>query len=310
MRLEKLEKMIVNKQTDGIVKWVVGSAIIALLFSLYGLTGNPEEVAVLGRSAIHWVIGRWNWAGADMSHGWVIPLVSGWLIWRRRAELKSVPKSGSGLGLIIIVGAMILYLLGIRVQQTRLVLTSLPLLLLGIPWFLFGNAVGRILVFPSLYLVFCIPFTFLDSLTFPLRLISTSVSCEVLNGLGIHVTRVGTAINIHAGAGFSLDVAHPCSGLRYLIAMVALTTAYAYVTQKVTWRKWGLSLASVPLAMAGNMVRIILIAVVGVIWGQDVAVGFYHDYSGYVVFAVAIILMIGLGNLMEGRPPSVGKGVS
>ncbi len=274
------------------------------LVYLFGVQGNNEETVSQGRSAIGWMIGRWNWAGADMSHGWLIPLVSLSMVWTSRDELSRVPKCLSWGGFCVVVAALVLYLAGLRVQQTRIVLIALIILMWGIPFFLYGRAVARWLAFPCAYLVFCIPMTFLDSLTFPLRLVSSSMSESLLNGLGIAVTRVGTAMHIHAGGGFSLDVAHPCSGLRYLLAMVALTTAYAYFTQTSPLKRLVLSVSAVPLAMAGNISRITLIAIVGVVFGEDVAVGFYHDYSGYVVFGVATLLMIGVGTLLSRFHPA------
>lgn len=287
------------KGSDHIVDAGFLAAIAAGVIFLFGIEGNNEEILSQGRSAIGWMIGRWKWAGADMSHGWLIPLVSLYMAWCKRDELWNVPKRLSGAGLSVVVFALLLYLVGLRVQQTRFVLFALIVLLWGIPFFLYGRHVAKILIFPCAYLIFCIPMTFLDSLTFPLRLISSSVSVELLNGLGVSVTRIGTAIQVNAGSGFSLDVAHPCSGLRYLLAMVALTTAYAYFTQKSALKRAILSLSAIPLAMIGNISRISLIAVVGVVFGEDFAVGFYHDYSGYVVFAVATLLMLGVGSLLN-----------
>jgi len=281
------------------MQWVPGGVVIIIIAWLFVVGGNTEDVGGQGHSAIAWMIGRWSWPGLDMSHGWLIPLVSVYAVWRKWGEIRAAPCTYGRGGLVLVVCALLLYLIGLRVQQTRLVLLSLPALLWGLSWFLFGWHVARLLAFSCWYLVFCIPFTFLDALTLPLRLLSTLVSDVVLNGLGIPVTRVGTAIHIHSGAGFSLDVAHPCSGLRYLVAMVALTTAYAHFTQSGMGRRTVLCLASIPLAMVGNMVRIILIALVGVVFGTKIAVGFYHDYSGYVVFAVAILLMIAVGNWLQ-----------
>ena len=234
-----------------------------------------------------------------MSHGWLIPMVSAYLVWRRKDELWQARSRWSGWGLTAILVSLALYLVALRIQQTRLVLVSLAGLAWGIPCFVFGSRVGSILWFPCAYLLFCVPVTFLESLTFPLRLISTGAAEVVLNGLGIAVTRVGTAIYFTASGGFALDVANPCSGLRYLMAMVALTTAYSYLAVKSPWRRLTLCACAIPLAMAGNIVRILLIALVGLAFGQHVALGFYHDYSGYVVFAVAILLMIWLGGLIQ-----------
>lgn len=296
-------------QVGGQSSWVTpfaGVVLFALLVLLFGIGGNSEEIQTQGNSAVNWMVGRWTLPGFDMSHGWLIPLMSMYLVWRRREDLVSAPRSSGSAGWALVLASLLLYLLGLRIQQTRLVLFSMIGLLLGVPWVLYGRHVARLLAFPCCYLVFCIPFSFLDALTLPLRLAGTTVSAFVLNGLGIPVTRIGTAIQVHTGAGFALDVAHPCSGLRYLVAMVALTTAYAYLTQQGAWRRGALFLASIPIAMAGNMVRIILIAVVGVFFGSDVAVGFYHDYSGYVVFAVAILLMIAVGNMLT--PARIRKG--
>jgi exosortase len=94
-------------------------------------------------------------------------------------------------------------------------------------------------------------------------------------------------------------VADPCSGLRSLLAMTALTAVYAYLTQRTLLRKWLLFLASIPLAIVGNMARITTVALVAQAFGEKLALGIYHDYSGYVVFSVAITLMVALGGLLN-----------
>lgn len=286
---------------------VLGAVATGLILYLYGVMGNAEESAAYGASAVGWMIGRWNWPAADMSHGWVIPFVSGYAIWLKRREFGAALKRPAWPGLVVVVLALLTYLASLRIQQTRLVLVSLIGLLWGVPFFLYGRRIAGLLVFPCGYLIFCVPLTFIDSLTLPLRLISTTVSAGLLNGLGISVTRIGTAIHVNAGAGFALDVAHPCSGLRYLLAMVALTTAYAYFTQPSPLRRSLLCVSAVPLAMAGNIARIVLIAVVGTWFGTDIALGFYHDYSGYVVFAVAASLMIALGGVLQRRRRAGGS---
>lgn len=287
------------------------AVLLGALALLFGAGGNSEELAVLGPSALKWMVGRWNWPGADMSHGWLIPLVSLAMLWTQRERLRAalLEPGGTGWGWVCFGMGLLLYMLGLRVQQTRLVLVSWVILMLAVPWALLGRRVGRIILAPVLYLLFCIPWTFLDALTLPLRLVATAISSGFLNGVGIPVTRVGTAIYIHAGSGVALDVAHPCSGLRYLLAMVALTTAYAYFSQKDCRNRTLLAVFSLPLAVLGNIARIILIAIVGVIFGQEHAAGFYHDYSGFVVFAVAISLMVSFGNWLDRHPSGRQEGV-
>ena len=97
---------------------------------------------------------------------------------------------------------------------------------------------------------------------------------------------------------FSIDVAEPCSGMRSLFAMMALTAGYAYFTQP-TWIRRGLLFAlSIPIAIIGNVSRIFSIVFVAATCSSDFATGFYHDYSGYVVFLVSVFLMVAAGGFM------------
>ncbi|MCX7008770.1 MAG: exosortase/archaeosortase family protein, partial [Kiritimatiellaeota bacterium] len=160
----------------------------------------------------------------------------------------------------------------------------------------FGWQVAKLLIFPVAYLIFCVPLTFLDTLMFPLRIFSASVSAFVTTTMGIDVTNSGTSIT---SAGFSFDVADPCSGLRSLLAMTALTAIYAYATQKTLLKKWLLFFASIPLALATNCARIISIIIVSAAFGEKAALKVFHDYSGYIMFVVAVSLMVGVGTLMN-----------
>ena len=181
-------------------------------------------------------------------------------------------------------------------QQTRISLISLILLLWGIPLYFFGWKLAKILIFPCAYLIFCVPLNFLDALSGPLQMVATSMAYGLLNGLGIECERVGTQL---MGPFFRLNVDAPCSGLRSLLAMTALSAVYAYYTQKSFVAKWLLFLASIPIAVAGNIGRIISIALVSITAGQQFGTGLHHDWSGYVLFALAISLMIGFGKLLQ-----------
>ena len=281
------------------------TAVLALcaLILLYGVQGNAQEAHRLGPSVIGWMAMRWSGSGGDLSHGWLIPLVSAYLLWRRRRELAGARKQPCGAGLAVVALALVLHWIGFRTQLTRLSILSMILLLWGIPLTLLGRQVARLLLFPCAYLLFCIPLSFLDSVTVSLRIIASTISTVLLNGLGIAATQSGTAIYSAAGGGFDFDVADACSGLRSLLAMTALTAVYAYLTQEGQWRKWVLFLCAVPLAMLGNVVRIVTIALVAGGFGVDVAMKIYHNLSGFIVFTVAILAMMGVGRLLRAFRP-------
>ena len=270
-----------------------------LLVVLYGFGGNTEEVETRGHSAIGWMISRWRDAGGDFSHAWAVPFLSLFLVWRQRRELRAAPRRVNLAGAVVILASIALYGLGVRGQQTRLCLLSLVGLLWGMPLYFYGWEIARRLLFPCAYLLFCLPLTFLDNITVPLRLAASTVSTVILNGLGIPTVRSGTAIRSLSGEGFNLEVADACSGLRSLLAMAALMAPYAYLTQKTMARKWALFLLCLPIAAVGNAVRIISVALVATALGQARATGFYHDYSGYLFFAVVVLLAAGAGQLMQ-----------
>jgi len=243
----------------------------------------------------------------DLSHGWAIPVVSGYAVWRARAQLRTAMSAPSWRGLLMLALCLFLCWLGNRGEQMRLVQFGLFGCVAALPMAFWGRGVARLLLFPAAYLCFAIPASFLDSLTFQLRLLATAISGSVLNGMGIVVQQVGTAMISTSGAGFKLDVADPCSGLRSIFAMAALTAAYAFFTQQTALRRGLLFAAAAPLAVIGNVTRIISIGVVAHCFGQEKALGFYHDYSGYVVFVVAVLLMMQLGSWIDriGSSPAV-----
>jgi len=274
------------------------SVIVGFLFILFHLLGNRVE-NVHTNSAFLWMIARWGDKesfGADYSHGYLIPFVSLWVVWNKRNELFAAPKKICQMGLLLIVAALAMHWLGAKMQQTRISLISLILLIWSIPLYFFGWKVAKLLIFPCAYLIFCVPLNFLDALAGPLQRIATTMGHEALLGLGIECERVGTMLR---SPYFDLNVEAACSGLRSLLAMTALTAVYAYSTQETLLKKWLLFIMSIPIAVAGNIARIISIALVSITTGQKFGAGLHHDWSGYVLFTFSISLMIGVGKLLH-----------
>ena len=285
-------------QPHEIINIALSSILIGFLFVLFHLFGNTVE-NVNSSSAFVWMVSRWSDKqsfGADYSHGFLIPFVSLAVLWHRREEIKLAPKQVCLWGLGVIVMALAFHWLGAKMQQTRISLVSLILLLWGIPLYFFGWRLAKLLIFPCSYLIFCVPLNFLDALSGPLQMVATSMAYGLLNGLGIECERVGTQL---MSPFFRLNVEAPCSGLRSLLAMTALSAVYAHYTQKSLVTKWFLFLASIPIAVAGNIGRIISIALVSITAGQQFGTGLHHDWSGYVLFALAISLMIGFGKVLQ-----------
>jgi exosortase len=286
--------------TPELVRIGLISVIIGLMFMLFHMLGNTVE-NVGSRSAFQWMFARWTDTisfGADYSHGYFIPFVSLGVVWYKRKEIFSVDMHTDSRGLAVVIFALCLHWLGAKMQQTHFSLASLVFLIWGVPFYLFGWELAKKLIFPCAYLAFCIPLNFMDIVAFPLRMFSTTLATGMLNGLGINAVQSGTAISIPSMPG-GLDVADPCSGLRSLLAMTALTAVYAYFSQRTILRKWILFMASIPLAVFGNIARIVTIAFVSEAIGGKLALGVYHDYSGYILFTAAITMMVVIGGLLN-----------
>ena len=235
----------------------------------------------------------------DMSFGWLVPVFSGYILWTSRRELKESVERPSILGLLACLPCVAVALLGTRGLQVRLEQVGFVGLCIALPWTFFGRRTAKLCVFPAIFLLFTIPLaTFLDVVTIHLRLLASGAAFSVLKGFGIEAVQKGTAIIALGAHPFNIDVAEPCSGLRSLFALMALTAAYSWYTQPTWLRRFVLFACAIPLAVLGNVVRILTICLCAAWTSSDFAMGFYHDYSGYVIFIVAIVFMVICGEFI------------
>ena len=235
----------------------------------------------------------------DMSFAWYVPLFSLYVVWKERAKLVDSLREPSWVGAVAAIPFLFLGFLGTRGIQVRLEMVAFAGLLLTLPWAFFGSGTAKRIVFPVAFILFCVPMaSFLDIVTVHLRIFATGTAETILRGAGVDVIRKGTTL-FTSGGGFAIDIADPCSGLRSIFALMALTAGYAYFTQPTWIRRAVLFSFAIPLAVAGNVMRILSIVVVGTFASGPFATGFYHDYSGYVVFIVAIFLMVVCGEAVS-----------
>ncbi len=269
------------------------ASICIWLVALFHWSGNTADIQLAGRSVFGWMESRWSDYGGTYSHCYLIPFVSLYALWLRRDLLRNAVRKTCPPAVGLIVGALLLHVIGARCQLPRLSVVAFIGLLWSIPLYLWGWKVARALIFPCAYLLFCIPMNFLDGMAMKLRLLMTVLSSGVLNGLGIEIIRNGTSLISTVGEGFRLEVADPCSGLRSFLALTSLTAAYAFLGSGGLLRKWFLFALAAPIAIIGNMFRIVVLGVVSATWGIA-HVEPVHDASGYIVFIVAVTCLVGV----------------
>src|SRR6266404_1060561 len=269
----------------------LGLVIVGLVYYAYWV-----QLVGVQMSTYRWLVTHWQRI-SNYSHGPLIPFIALGIVWLKREDLMTVRLAPVSWGGIVVAAAMFLYFVGIKAVEPRTVVFSFVLLLYGLTLSLGGRDLFRLLFFPITFLLLMIPLNFLDEfIGFPLRMMVTQASTSLLNWFGIETFRRGTAIY---SSVFHFDVADPCSGIRSLMALTTVTAAYGYVTQDVQWKRWVLFLSAMPLAVLGNMARVTSIALVAQVYGQEIASKTYHDYSGYIVFGVALSTMVIIGLLLN-----------
>jgi exosortase len=236
----------------------------------------------------------------NYSHGPLVPLVVAWLVWDRRDRLREVAVAPDGRGLALTALACVLHLVGVRADLFALQGWSLLPLAMGLVVTFLGWRHARMLLFPVLYLGFMLTFPpiVMDRLSFELKGIALHAATWAATALGTEM-RV-SAMSIFVGGG-ELRVEDPCSGLRSLLALLATGTLFAYLQPGGGWRRCAVLLATVPIAVGSNILRLLALILAadarGVVW----AAGAFHDAVGYALYAVALLALVGLRGLLTPR---------
>jgi exosortase len=226
------------------------------------------------------------------------PLVSAYLVWQHSTQLERLPKKPENKGISLVILGLFLLVLGNLAAEQFTARISLLITLAGLILYLLGWQHLRLLTFPIAYLVFMFPFPsiLLDQITFPLQLIASKAATESLQMLGIPVLREGNIIHL---AGTSLEVAEACSGVRSLISLIALGTIFAYFNQRMVWKRVSLVFACIPITVIVNAMRISVTGALAHYFGMGAAEGFFHDFSGYVIFVFAFVMMVLVGKIFS-----------
>lgn len=293
------------------MKWIALLIVFieaCLALMPYGFGYGDERVSLA------WFL-QHGWKQDEWKHCWLILPFFCFLVYQVYDHLAALKPKGEWLGLVAFIFCLFVYYIGFRVDNIQLGIFAMwvtaPSLVL---WLAGWNALS-ILAFPLLFLFFAWPVGFLESaITFPLRVLMSHAAVFSLNFIGIDVVRSGTGIlsapepllGIPAGKKFAVDVADPCSGIRSLFSLMMASAIYGHVTLRNWWQKWILFACSAPLAIAGNLARILMLTIGTIVFGPEFAIGknplsepsLFHMVAGYLVFGVAIGGMIGIAKVM------------
>jgi len=265
---------------------VVGALFVALYWSTFAF-----------------MMHRWSTDEA-YQHGWVIIPIALAVTWYKRDKLRTLPVRSHRAGLWVIGFALLLHLFEKAMDLNGPSPLSIPFFVAGAVLHFLGGAFLRELIFPIAYLSFMIPIPggFTEIVSFPLRLLATNLSKLVVGLFGVHVQGAGMNIEFLQPNGreyIQLTVADPCSGLHSLLAIKALHAITAYLSRLRLGWKWVLFMCAIPIALMANLTRIVGIILIGAYWSKDIALGLFHDWSSPILFAIAFIILISIGRLLE-----------
>jgi exosortase len=223
----------------------------------------------------------------DYSHGFLVPFFALFLLWDKRKTLRNTPIQQSWRGIALVVFAIFVLILGVYGVDLFTARISFVFLLAGLIWTLFGPLILRELRFPLLVLVLAIPFPTIifNQVTFPLQLFASRIASDILPLLGVPVLLEGNVIQLPI---MKLEVAEACSGIRSLMSLFTLAVFYGYFLERTTRRRWLLALAAIPIAVTANVFRIVGTGLCVQYWDPDKALGFFHEFSGWVMFVISL----------------------
>lgn len=293
--------------------------VLPALILLYGFIPYTYSHLPAGSqlvSVMHALSIMWN-NFPDFQHGMLVPFFAGIVIYARRQQLAQIPIAGWAPAVVLVVFSLMLFWAGRRVDNQYVGFLSLQALLGSLVLWLLGWKWLVALAFPLAFLVFTWPMPFLDQyITFPLRMVMSTISVDVLNLFGVATIQNGTGIlsapnpdmQYPAGYLFQVDVANPCSGIRSLFALLMIAALYGYFTLRSPWKRLVLFLSAIPLAVLGNLMRIVALTLGNVTVGAQIAIGteenpsLFHQLAGYAVFLVAMAGMLLVSALLNSSP--------
>jgi exosortase len=236
---------------------------------------------VLGKLVIDW------WQIPDFSHGFLVPIFVGYLVWANRRTLLATRIAPTWSGIVVVVFGLMVLLLGIYGAELFLSRVSLVIVLAGLVLCFGGYELLRALLFPILVLLLAIPIPAIvfNEITLPLQMLTSKLASALLPLFGVPVLREGNVIELPA---MKLEVAEACSGIRSLMSLFTFSVFYGYFLETRLVRRVVLALASIPIAIAANSVRILGTGLCVQYWDPDKALGFFHEFSGWVMFLVSL----------------------
>lgn len=307
--------MVPSSQTVRV--WLIPLAAMTLVFAVllgaipyapgYGWIRQPLGLMV-------WQMWGVKEGLIDFTYCQLVPVICLVLIYFKKDEIMRVPIKGENWALSLVLLGFFIFWMGMKAAMQYYGFVAVQVLIVGMVLWIWGRKVLSLIFFPWLFLMFAWPIAFLDSVVaFPLRMVMSHCASIVLNIGGIPCVQNGTAIvsapdshlGYRMGERFQIDIADPCSGMHSLFALMMMSALAGYIFTRPVWKRCLVFAASVPLAIFGNLVRIVLLTWATVHFGAAFAIGteenptWFHMGAGWAVYVVALLSLAGFISLLN-----------
>jgi exosortase len=274
-----------------VLPWWHGAVLLLLAAWLYG--------SIFARLVRQWM------GDPNFSHGFFVPAFAVLVLWQTRKEWTHIKPAPSWSGAPILASGLLMLLLGVLGAELFLSRASLLLVIAGLIVLFAGWRLFRAVLFPWAFLLLMIPIPqiLLQKVTFPLQILASKVAAGLLPLAGVPVLREGNIIKL---ASMSLEVAEACSGIRSLLSLLTLAIIYGYLMDNRKGVRVMLALSAVPIAVAANSLRIVGTGLIVQYWDPEKAEGFFHTFSGWLIFVVSLVMLFALHGLISRLWPSPG----
>jgi len=242
---------------------------------------------------ITWLTDSWRY-DPFYSHGFLVPLISLFIIWRKRNELRA--GEDEGIGIYVLGFGLLLYAAGIFLRSPHTSALSLIPVLSGLIMHFYGKEVMKKILFPVCFLIFMIPLPGLNVISFHLQHLTSISAAFMVKTMGVEIYRSGIELYVH---GCQILIGTACGGLRGIISLLMVAAVFVYVLRGSVKRKTILLVLTIPVAILSNIIRVTSAVLVANSCGCETAMKFFHDYSGILLFIISVIVLIGAAKILK-----------
>jgi exosortase len=243
------------------------------------------------------LVRQWT-ADPDYSHGFFVLPLAAYFAWERREALTQAAVRPHGFGLAVLVASLCVFVAGRYGSELFLTRVSMIGVIAGLVLFLAGWAHFKVLAFPIAFLLLMVPLPAIvfNQIALPLQMLASRLGEIAISASGVPVLREGNVLLL---PGRAIEVAEACSGIRSLMSLLMLAIVLGYFTERRIGPRIAIAVAAVPIAVIANATRVAGTGLASYWISPDAAEGFFHSFSGWLMFVVALAGLLLVHRIME-----------